>query len=105
MSSDGSSSSSSSYDQGNIETGVGAAMIALSIIFVFLRFYARIRTKAGLGGDDWLVMVALTGNVVAALLVLAGMFLPLLLLLIHFPVEQSRRVGPSGLTMLLQPRP
>lgn len=65
---------SSSYDHGNVETGVGAAMIALSIIFVVLRFYTRRHTKAGLGWDDWFALMALCGNIAAALLVLAGEF-------------------------------
>ncbi|KAF3763194.1 hypothetical protein M406DRAFT_352242 [Cryphonectria parasitica EP155] len=60
------------YAEGNVETGVGAAMIALSIIVVGMRFYARTHFKAGLGWDDWLAMVALVGNVSAALLVLSA---------------------------------
>lgn len=63
---------SSSYAQGNVETGVGAAMVALMIVFVGLRFYARISLKTGLGWDDWFALIGLVAATVAALLVLSG---------------------------------
>lgn len=63
---------SSGYNEGTVETAVGAAIIALSIIVVALRFYTRIYLKSGLGWDDWLSLVALSGNIAAAILVLAG---------------------------------
>lgn len=69
-----SSSSSSYYAEQNVQTAVGAAMIALSIVFVALRFYVRLRfNKAPLGWDDWLVLAALVATVTAGLLVLMGM--------------------------------
>lgn len=62
----------SRYAEGNIETGVGATMIALGIVVVGLRFYARIHLRTGLGWDDWLALVALVASIIAALLVLVG---------------------------------
>lgn len=63
----------SRYAEGNIETGVGATMIALGILVVGLRFYARVHLRTGgLGWDDWLALVALVASIIAALLVLVG---------------------------------
>lgn len=65
---------SSSYAAGDVETGVGAAIIALMIVFVGLRFYARVHLKTGLGWDDWFALGGLIAATVAALLVLSGTF-------------------------------
>lgn len=65
---------SSSYAEGDVETGVGATMIALMVISVGLRFYARIHLKTGLGWDDWFALAGLVAATVAALLVLCGEF-------------------------------
>lgn len=62
----------SSYAEGTVQTAVGATMIALMIIFVALRFYARVHLKAGLGWDDWLALVGLVAAILACLLVLGG---------------------------------
>lgn len=68
------SESSGYYAEQNLQTAVGAAMIALSILFVVLRFYVRLRfNKAPLGWDDWLALAALVATVTAGLLVLMGM--------------------------------
>ena len=34
----------------------------LGIVLVALRFYSRIKYKAGLGADDWLILPALVSN-------------------------------------------
>lgn len=60
------------YAEGNIETAVGATMIALMVVFVVLRFYARVHLKTGIGWDDWLALVGLVAAIVAALLVLSS---------------------------------
>lgn len=74
MADSGDSSSSRYYAEQNVQTAVGAAMIALSIFFVALRFYVRMRfNKAPLGWDDWLALAALVATVAAGLLVLMGM--------------------------------
>lgn len=68
------SSRSHYYAEQNVQTAVGAAMIALSIFFVALRFYVRMQfNKAPLGWDDWLALAALVATVAAGLLVLMGM--------------------------------
>lgn len=69
-----SESETTSYAQGNIETGVGATMIALGIVVVALRFYARIHLQNGLGWDDWLALVGLIATIIPSLLVLSGQF-------------------------------
>lgn len=70
----GDSESGSYYAEQNVQTAVGAAMIGLSVLFVALRFYVRLRfNKAPLGWDDWLALAALVATVTAGLLVLMGM--------------------------------
>lgn len=51
---------------------VGATMIALSIIVVAFRFYARVSLKQGLRWDDWFALIALVSLLVAGVLLLAG---------------------------------
>ncbi|KAL9096697.1 MAG: hypothetical protein Q9165_001185 [Trypethelium subeluteriae] len=45
-------------------------VIALAILFVALRFYIRISTKAGLGWDDFLLLAAVASTILTAVLVL-----------------------------------
>ncbi|KUI73938.1 hypothetical protein VM1G_09646 [Cytospora mali] len=51
-------------------TAAGATMIALSIIMVACRFYARLLLKSGLKWDDWFILIALTSLIAAGVLVL-----------------------------------
>ncbi|KAI1501875.1 hypothetical protein F5X99DRAFT_381318 [Biscogniauxia marginata] len=51
---------------------VSALVIVLAVISVALRFYTRIFTKAGLGFDDWLIMVAVIVILTTAALLLWG---------------------------------
>jgi len=60
------------YAEGDVETAVGATVIALMVIFVALRFYARVHLKTGIGWDDWLALIGLVAAIVAALLVLSS---------------------------------
>ncbi len=40
-------------------SATAVAMTVTAIVFVLLRFWARTKSKAGLGWDDWLLVVAL----------------------------------------------
>ena len=53
-------------------TPVGAVVIVLAVIFVALRVYVRIFTRAGLKWDDWLVLFAVASTVLTAVLLLWG---------------------------------
>lgn len=54
--------------------GVSAFVIVLAVISVVLRFYMRISTRASLGTDDWLILAAVVATLLAAALILWGMF-------------------------------
>ncbi|KAI1328074.1 hypothetical protein F5Y16DRAFT_164960 [Xylariaceae sp. FL0255] len=54
----------------NATTGVGAAIAAVAIISVGLRFYARYYKRAGFKIDDWLVLVSLILVILTDILVL-----------------------------------
>ena len=43
----------------SVLVGVGLFLTILTIIIVALRFYARYRTPAGIGSDDWVILFAL----------------------------------------------
>ncbi|KAI1115974.1 hypothetical protein F5Y14DRAFT_449467 [Nemania sp. NC0429] len=49
-------------------TIVGAIVIVIAVTCVALRFYTRRITRAGLGWDDWLVLLALVITIVSAIL-------------------------------------
>ncbi|KAF2236875.1 hypothetical protein EV356DRAFT_530764 [Viridothelium virens] len=49
---------------------ISGLVIALAILFVALRFYIRISTKAGLGWDDFLLLAAVASTILTAVLVL-----------------------------------
>lgn len=66
-------SSVGSNSDETITTAVGATMIALSLIAVGFRFYARFSLKTGFGWDDWFILVAIASLVAAGICVLAGM--------------------------------
>ncbi|KAJ8110467.1 hypothetical protein ONZ43_g5862 [Nemania bipapillata] len=52
---------------------IGAVFAALPALFVFLRFYCRIRvTKAGLAADDWLMLAAFVLNFGMGLMLIIG---------------------------------
>ncbi|KAK7734009.1 hypothetical protein SLS53_008004 [Cytospora paraplurivora] len=55
-----------------ITTAVGATMIALSLIAVGMRFYARFSLNTGFGWDDWFILVAIASLVAAGICVLAA---------------------------------
>ena len=42
--------------------GVGLFLTILPIFIVALRFFARRRTPAGIGSDDWVILFALVSN-------------------------------------------
>lgn len=46
----------------------------LAVICVALRFYTRIRTKAGIAWDDWWILIALLTTLLTGGLLLWGMF-------------------------------
>ncbi|KAI1125669.1 hypothetical protein F5Y10DRAFT_225845 [Nemania abortiva] len=56
-------------DNADSTTGVGAAIAALAIITVALRFYARYKTRAGLRWDDWLILASLSFVIATDILV------------------------------------
>ena len=49
-------------------------IIALAVVFVVLRFYVRITTKAGLGWDDWLILAAVVATLITAIILLVGKY-------------------------------
>jgi len=57
-------------------TAVGALVIVLAVVSVALRFYTRHFTRAGLGWDDWLILLALITTIATDVLVLVGLFPP-----------------------------
>lgn len=52
--------------------GVGAAMAALSIVFVGMRFYTRHFKKAGFKWDDWLILLGLSTMLGTDILAICG---------------------------------
>ena len=69
---------------------VGAVVIVLAILFVALRFYVRILTKAGLKWDDWLILFAVVLTVVTAAILVYGNP-PTLLLFAYLTLMLTRR--------------
>lgn len=63
----------STDDGGTATIAVGGVVIALALIFVVLRFYIRIISKAGLWWDDWLIAAAVVSTLATAALLLWGM--------------------------------
>ena len=53
-------------------TVVSGIVIVLAVVFVALRFYVRIFTRAGLKWDDWLILFAVVSTVLTAVLLLWG---------------------------------
>ncbi|KAI0108796.1 hypothetical protein F4776DRAFT_657370 [Hypoxylon sp. NC0597] len=51
---------------------VSAVVIVLAIACVGLRFYTRVFTKAGLGYDDWLILIGVAMTMVLMVLLLSG---------------------------------
>lgn len=56
-----------------------AVLIALAILSIILRFYIRIFTRAGLGIDDWFLMIAVVTEVMTASIVVSGNECPALM--------------------------
>ncbi|KAI1207916.1 uncharacterized protein F4807DRAFT_452706 [Annulohypoxylon truncatum] len=53
-------------------TAICAVAIVLAIIFVGLRFYIRVFTRAGLGYDDWLILLGVVTALITMVLLLVG---------------------------------
>jgi integral membrane sensor domain MASE1 len=53
-------------------TGVGAAIAALAVITVALRFYTRYTQRHGLRWDDWLILASLSFLIATDILVVYG---------------------------------
>lgn len=47
---------------GNVVIGVPLAFTILAVLVVALRIYIRARIKAGLGWDDWTMLLAVVSN-------------------------------------------
>ena len=54
---------------------ISGVVIVFAIVFVALRFYVRIFTKAGLGWDDWLLCAAATSTILAVVLLLCANYI------------------------------
>lgn len=61
-----------SESSGDATLAVSGVVIALAVISVALRFYTRKFTRLGLGGDDWLILVAVIATLLTAVLLLWG---------------------------------
>ncbi|KAI0887036.1 uncharacterized protein GGS22DRAFT_120698 [Annulohypoxylon maeteangense] len=61
-------------DGGSVTTtmAICGVVIVLAIIFVALRFYIRIFTRAGLGYDDWLILLGVVTILIIMVLLLVG---------------------------------
>ncbi len=59
-------------DDNDTTTAVGAAMAALAIIAVGLRFYTRYSKKAGFKWDDWLILAGLLCMIATDIVVICG---------------------------------
>lgn len=55
-------------DEGTASTLVvlTASFLAVAVLLVFLRFWARFNTAAKYGADDWLVVVGLVSRILMA---------------------------------------
>ena len=62
----------SADDSGTATIAVGGVVIALALIFVVLRFYVRITSRARLWWDDWLIAAAVVSTLATAGLLLWG---------------------------------
>ncbi|KAI3342348.1 hypothetical protein F4824DRAFT_495290 [Ustulina deusta] len=63
---------SQSSSESDATLGVSGLVIALAVVSVALRFYARIFTRQGLQWDDWLILVAVITTLATAALLLWG---------------------------------
>ncbi|KAI2466956.1 hypothetical protein F4781DRAFT_333180 [Annulohypoxylon bovei var. microspora] len=63
-----------SSDGGSVTTtmAISGVVIVLAIVFVGLRFYIRVFTRAGLGYDDWLILLGVVTILVTMVLLLVG---------------------------------
>lgn len=48
--------------RGDVVIGTGLTFTVLAVLAVALRFYARTRTKTGLGWDDWTMLLAVVST-------------------------------------------
>jgi len=65
-------------------TSVASGVVTgLATICVALRFYVRIRTKIGLGWDDWMILIGLLTTLLSGALLLWGKLLCRVLMLYH----------------------
>ena len=59
-------------DSEDAATVAGGVLIALDIITVAGRFYARWSTKAGFSWDDWTILIALLSGIIPGVLTIWG---------------------------------
>lgn len=57
-----------------VTTAVGGLVAVLAIVAVTFRFYTRYFTKAGLGWDDWLILLSLIVAIATDIVMLYGLF-------------------------------
>ncbi|KAF4636853.1 hypothetical protein G7Y89_g1223 [Cudoniella acicularis] len=53
-----------------VTKGIKVAVSALAVVFVVLRFYTRFFTKAGLGWDDWFILISVISEILTIVFVL-----------------------------------